>query len=166
MNNESKTGSDGLDPKDDEALWDLLGWQAPPVKASPYFARRVLREVALAEERRGGWAMFLRRFWLPTPRHAAAWSGAFALGGLCLSAVLTIPASRPPLAHPQVTELPVEAPAPAVAASKLPPPAPEAVPFVEAAPAAQDVEMIADLDNLLDREESRLWTEESDTARF
>ena len=30
---------------------------------------------------------------------------------------------------------------------------------------AQDVEVIADLDNLLSREESRLWTED-DTARF
>ncbi len=31
---------------------------------------------------------------------------------------------------------------------------------------AQDVEVIADLDNLLSNEESRLWTDEDTTARF
>ena len=168
MTNESKAGADGLDPRDDEVLWNLLGKQTPPVKPGPYFARRVLREVALTEERRGGWSTFLRRLWLPTPRHTAAWSGAFALGVLCVSAVLTIPASRPPFTRSAAADFPAEAAAPAVApaADAFLPSAPEPKPLAEAAPAAQDVEMIADLDNLLDREESRLWTEDSDTARF
>ena len=154
-----------MDLREDEALWNLLGRQAPPVEASPYFARRVLREVALAEERRGGgWPTFLRRLWLPTPRHAAAWSGAFAFGVLCLSAMLTIPASRPPFTGSAASVFPAEASAPA--ASEFLPSAPEPEPFAEAAPAVPDVETIADLDNLIDREESRLWTEDSDTARF
>ena len=164
MSTESKDGAGGLDPGDDEALWSLLGKQAPPVTASPYFARRVLREVARDEERRGGrWLLRVRRFWTPTPRRAAVWSGTFALGALCLSAVLMIPASRPPVAQPPAASAyAVESSAPVDAP---PPTAPEAAPQEEAAP-AQDAELIADLDNLLNREESRLWTEDTDTARF
>ncbi len=170
MSTESKDQTGGMDPGDDEALWNLLGRQEAPVKASPYFARRVLREVALAEERRdgGGWSAGLRRFWVLPSRHAAAWSGAFALGVLCISAVWTLPASRPPVAHP--------APAVAVAtvtdavelpgqAGLVPDAVPDASPLEGAAP-VQDAELIADLDNLLSREESRLWTENTDTARF
>ena len=41
-----------------------------------------------------------------------------------------------------------------------------ATPAPEPVVTAQDVEVIADLDNLLSREESRLWTEDDSTARF
>lgn len=161
MTTENKDEVAGIDPRDDEALWNLLGRQTPPVEASPYFARRVLREVAQAEERRGHWGTVLRRFWTLTPRHTAAWSGVFALGVLCLSAVLTIPASRPRLAHPGLSETSDFA----TPASVGLPTAPEAAPLAEVAP-VEDVELIADLDNLLNREESHLWTDDTDTARF
>ena len=169
MSTESKDQPGGMDPGDDQALWKLLGRQEAPVKASPYFARRVLREVALAEERRGGgWAAGLRRFWAPPSRHAAAWSGAFALGMLCMSAVWILPANRPSMVHPAAAVAAVtatdagELPLPA---GLVPSAAPDADPLEQVAP-VQDVELIADLDNLLSREESRLWTEDTDAARF
>lgn len=149
-----------MDPRDDEALWNLLGRQEPPVKVSPYFARRVLREVALAEERRGGWSLRLRRWWHLPSRHAAAWSGAFALGVLCVSAVLTLPANRPPVAHPAAAVAP-SADEPSALVSVMP-----SADASGAVAPVQDEELIADLDNLLNREESRLWTEDTDTARF
>ena len=88
-----------MDPRDDEALWNLLGRQSPPVKASPYFVRRVLREIAFDDGRHGGWWSRVRRVWTLPPRHTAVWSGALALGVLCLSAVLT-PVSHPPTVRP------------------------------------------------------------------
>ena len=166
MTTEGKDETDGLDPRDDEALWSLLGRHEPPAKASPYFARRVLREVALDEQPQGGWTARLRRFWTPTPRHTAVWSGAFALGMLCLSAVLTIPASHRPLVRSstvaEATVAPTE-PAPSAAATGSN--RQETERFADAAP-VQDEEIIADLDNLLNREESRLWTEDTDSGRF
>ena len=163
MTTESKDRAGAMAPGDDEALWNLLGRHTPPAKAGPYFARRVLREIALDEERRGGWS--LRRFWALPSRHAAAWSGALALGVLCLSAVMTMPASRPPVtlrptAIATVDPEPLSAPV-----SMIPSAAPQADALEEVAP-VQDEEVIADLDNLLSREESRLWTEDTDTARF
>ncbi len=162
MTTDGKDETGGMDPRDDEALWNLLGRHEPPAKASPYFARRVLREIALDEPRGGGWFGRLRRFWTLTPRHTAVWSGALAFGMLCLSAVLALPIVRPTVARVTVTtgaaafSTPVSvAPATEVAVSNL---------AEETAP-AQDVELITDLDNLLSREESRLWTED-DTARF
>ena len=66
MSNARKDTTDGLDPADDEALWRLLG-RARGTEVSPYFARRVLREVTLFEEekqggrvRGGGWLAGLR----------------------------------------------------------------------------------------------------------
>ena len=160
MTTESKGEAGGLDPGDDEALWTLLGRQEPPAKASPYFARRVLREIA--EEPRGGWWQRVRQVWTLSPRQTAAWSGAFALGVLCLSAVLTLPLTHPTVTRVAAAKEPAEfataaSPVPADAAA-APDPADEVAPM-------QDAEVIADLDNLLSREESRLWTED-DTARF
>ncbi len=160
MTTESKGEMGGMDPGDDEALWALLGRQEPPVKASPYFARRVLREIA--EEPHGGWWQRVRQSWTLAPRHAAAWSGVFALGVLCLSAVLTLPSGRSPVARVTATTLAVEFSTPA---SAVPATATDAPDSNEEAAPVQDAEVIADLDNLLSREESRLWTED-DTARF
>ncbi len=166
MTTNGEDGTGGMDPEDDGALWSLLGRQEPPVKASPYFARRVLREIALDEQQpRRGWAVRLQRFWTLTPRHAAVWSGAFALGMLCLSAVLTIPASHPPMvrstAMPEATVDPAEIATPADTTA-----AGQESGGLADAPPVQDEEIIADLDNVLNREESRLWTEDTDTGRF
>ena len=162
MSTEGKDETDGLDPRDDEALWNLLGRHEPPVKVSPYFARRVLREVALGEQSPAGWSARWRRFWTLTPRHTAVWSGAFALGVLCLSAVLTIPASPRSLVHSSTVLAPAELATPAAATGSG---GQETERFADAAP-VQDEEIIADLDNLLSREESRLWTEDTDAGRF
>lgn len=158
MSNASKGETGGLDPWEDEALWTLLGRREPPALAGPSFARRVLRRIA--EEPRGGWWQRARRVWTLTPRHAAAWSGAFALGVLCLSAVLTIPASRPTASRAARTTDAVEFSTPADAI-----PSEEASAPVEETSPVQDAELITDLADLLSREESRLWTED-DTARF
>ena len=169
MNTEGKAET-GLDAQENEALWNLLGRHASPVKVSPYFARRVLREVALEEQRGGGWVQRLRRFWVFAPRHTAVWSGAFALGVPCLSAVLTMPGSHPSVV-PAAAQAVVE-PAEVSAAAEVSGPAEASAAAgsesdrVADASSVQDEEVIADLDNLLSREESRLWTEDTDTARF
>ena len=157
MSNERKEGTGGLDPREDEALWTLLG-RARRTEVSPYFSRRVLREVALAAEngtRRSGWLDGLRGAWR-LPR-AAVWPGAVVVAALWLSVVLTTNtpgkggAARP---AKQATPTAVQA-APAARTG--------AVDATEVA-SADDVEVIADLDNMISREENRLWTE--DTARF
>ena len=166
MTNDGRDEREGMDREDDAALWTLLGQQEPPVKASPYFSRQVMREIKLAEEQGGGgtWSRVRRIFARGGLfRHAAIWSGA--LSGACAVALVY-------LAHPAwVTEHRETAPqATAVPAQTI---VAEATPEtavsqpVEAAQksiSAGDEEVIADLDNVLQREESRLWTE--DTARF
>ena len=164
MNTEGKADKGGFDPEEDEALWNLLGQHASPVKVSPYFARRVLREIALEEQGGGGWVQRLRRLWVFAPRHTAVWSGAFACGVLCLLAVLTRPGNHPTVAPAaaQAAVDPAEASAPIDASAA----AGQESDRVADASSVQDEEVIADLDNLLSREESRLWTEDTDTARF
>ncbi len=157
MSNERKDTPVGLDPADDAALWRLLGRAREP-QVSPYFARRVLREVTLFEEgKRGGsargqgWLAGARRLWL-RPR-AMVWQGAICVGVFWLSVVLTTNTPR----H--------DAPPTKVSAdlALTAAPAGRQVADVDGV-APQDVEVIADLDNILSREESRLWTD--DTARF
>jgi hypothetical protein len=53
---------------ENDALWKVLG-QAPPPKASPYFVRKVLREVRLERQAPSRFSLWLR--WL-TPLGAAA----------------------------------------------------------------------------------------------
>lgn len=153
-----------MDPRDDEALWTLLSQSPSPAKPSPYFARRVLREVAFVEERRAAdWTTRLRGR-LPRvefTRWTALWSGV--LSGAC--AVVLLFVSRPMLPVSETTTpprkavavVPEVAEAPVVPAEATVPPHGDAVPVTE-------VEVIADLDNILQREENRLWTE--DTARY
>ena len=94
MSNERKDTTGGLDPADDAALWRLLG-RARQSEVSPYFARRVLREVTLFEEgkhgvgrpRGQGWLAGLRGV-LRRPR-AAVWPGAVFVAVFWLSVVLT-----------------------------------------------------------------------------
>jgi hypothetical protein len=54
--------------RENDRLWDLLG-SAPPAQASPYFVRRVLREVRTNRRPAPAWGVLLR--WL-APLGAAA----------------------------------------------------------------------------------------------
>ena len=157
MSNERKDTPDGLDPADDAALWRLLGRAREP-QISPYFSRRVLREVTLSEGAKGGgrthgWGWLaglrgvLRRPW------AAVWPGAVCVAVFWVSVVLTTNAPRHDASPAKVS---------ADAALTTAPASRQVADVEEVAP--QDVEVIADLDNLISREESRLWTD--DTARF
>lgn len=129
-----KEGSDrpGKSESGDPALWDLLG-ALPPPPVSPFFSRRVLRETVRLEEERGLAVRWLRRWALPHP----AWSGALAaalVGVVSLSLAFHGPHLRPaaPMQKDGRDDL-----------------------------TARDVEVIADLDNLMAYEENRIWTDES-----
>ena len=153
--------------EDDAALWSLLERAPRPKAASPYFARRVLREVAALEEAgpvteptAPGWLVRLWQTW-----HGQA-RGVFAgaLGAVALLAVSTNVLPRH--SHPPTGGAVSDAQAAIPAAPVEPETTDVADPSAEAPVAAQDVEVIADLDNLLSSEESRLWTDEDTTARF
>ena len=165
----------------EDALWRLLERAPHPKPVSPYFARRVLREVAALEGARpstGRAAHWLARLWPAwrwTPGAAFASALAvvtlLAVGGVGLSAgrwhtpVSPAVAVRPAPETPD-TNFP-EQPAPAdLVAGPNANPSPSAAPASDPVVTAQDVEVIADLDNVLSREESRLWTEDDNTARF
>ncbi len=169
---------EGTPPEEgDDALWRLLERAPKPKPVSPYFARRVLRDVALLAETRpaaGGVSGWLARTWQTFRRQPSL---SFA-GALAVVALLTVggvtrywhaPAmtgivAQSTLATPAVPVPEDPAPTDAVVDND---PAPEGTVALSSEPVvtAQDVEVIADLDNLLSREESRLWTED-DTARF
>lgn len=163
MSNEGKDDHPaGMDPRDDEALWQLLG-RAKGVEASPYFARRVLREVTLAGEAphaAGGWLAGVRRL-LRGPRAAVVWPGAVIVAGFWLAVVMTTPPAGPGRAGGHSWQTPPDAGESAAMADTAVVDAHDAV---TEEVALQDVEVIADLDNMIAREENRLWTE--DTARF
>ncbi len=164
MTTEGRDDKEGMDPQDDAALWALLGRQTPPAQPSPYFSRRVLRDVTLAQpSRAAGWWTGLRRVFPPTfSRRTAVWSGVFsggcALGLFCLSNGAQLPRTVPPprgeaavvASQSSLTGTPL-----AAAGTEMTPR--DSVPV-------EEVEVIADLDNILQREESRLWTD--DTVRF
>lgn len=135
--NTMKDGFDqpgGLEESGDRALWDLLG-ALPPPTVSPYFSRRVLRATIRVEEERGPVLRWLRRLALPHP----AWSGALAAG---LVGVVSLSVA---FHHSHVRQ--------AAAIQK----------DARDDLSARDVEVIADLDNLLAYEENRIWTDESNS---
>ena len=161
--------------EDDAALWSLLERAPRPGPVSPYFARRVLREVAALEEAKPapvegalGWPVRLWRAWHGQARGVLAG----ALGAVVLLAVgagvspsrwrapVAVPGAAAALAGAADAD-PVEPGIPTSNDAASPSPAAADPPV-----AAQDVEVIADLDNLLSREESRLWTDENTNARF
>ena len=80
-----KDGTDQSEGDEDKALWALLGRARKPA-VSPYFARRVLRDMA-RQPRRGiaGWWQRATH-WLAMPR--VAWSVAAALAVLCATGAL------------------------------------------------------------------------------
>ena len=166
----------------EDALWRLLERAPRPRPVSPYFARRVLREVAALEEARpsvGSASDWLARTWqawrrAPGMAFASAMVAAtlLAAGGIGLSSVRW----HAPANQAAISQAVPETPATNVAGNTVSPdvaaePVADSSPSVAVSPepvvTAQDVEVIADLDNLLSREESRLWTEDDNTtARF
>ena len=164
----------------EDALWRLLERAPQPKPVSPYFARRVLREVALLETTRpavGGTLNWLARTWQAWHRQPR-WVFAGALGAVTLLAVGGVGLSAMHWHSPAVPAVTSQAqpltPALDEGDETIPPdavadfdsvPQPTVALVSDSVVTAQDVEVIADLDNLLSREESRLWTED-DTARF
>ena len=174
MTTDGKHEETSLGEDEDAALWALLERAPRPKPVSPYFARRVLREVAaLAADRStaepvSGWLTRVWRSWHGQSRGVFAG----ALGAVALLAAGAgfsplrwhAPASSntarvAPAAPAAVEESEGDGPDEEIGSSSL------SVVSVESMVTSQDVEVIADLDNLLSREESRLWTED-DTARF
>ncbi len=134
---DTSTMKDGRDQddfeRDDAALWALMG-KVPPPAVSPYFARRVLRETVRLEEDGSPLGRWLRRWSVPHP----AWSGAFAaalVGIVSLSFAFRDTPGHAPARQREVRE----------------------------EISARDVEVIANLDNLMAYEENRIWTDESNT---
>ena len=206
MKNDGNSGNenaDGLDARDDAALWDLLGRAEPP-KVGPYFARRVLREVSLqADLQAAPWwqptALWRARRRLPRVAFVAGTPVA-ALCLLFLGLHLSLSNRQTPPAAPMAMKAPAvnsskeASPEPATdpetaaslvqdastmallsdeddsaapPAGNIPAPRPAASVASSAVPegiSEQDVEVIAELDTLLKREQNRLWTE--DSARF
>ncbi len=169
MKNDGKSGNEGmngLDARDDAALWDLLG-RAPTPQVGPYFARRVLREVTLSEEACPAPAGV--RWWQPMSLWRAYRRLVFVAGapvaalGLLFLGLRMNPVGRTAAPGEAVAET---LPAVGHQDDAQAGPSPAASPDVPEDVSAQDVEVIADLDNLLKREESRLWTEDDNTARF
>ena len=168
----------GLEGDDNQALWKLLG-HARPVEVSPYFARRVLRDLdaGSAVDEAAGWRAWLRPGWILAGSAAAV--GAVVLGVASFSSPTVVQpravVSRRPI--PSLPTVVIQQPVSPVRAR----PAVTAVPMVAAMPVTpvvkadaaievaddvspQDVDVIADLDNLVAREETNVWTD--DTSRF
>jgi hypothetical protein len=164
-----------MDPKDDganleadrdQALWQLLG-RSRPVEVSPYFARRVLRDldagIAGRDPAPSGWRAWWRPAWILAGGTAAV---AVALGIFTFSSIPVAQQQPLPMARrAAVSSVPVIAVAPASRAVPAPA-AGDAAAAVEVADdvSPQDVDVIADLDNLVAREETNVWTD--DTSRF
>jgi hypothetical protein len=184
MTMDPEQGGTGLEADRDQALWKLLG-RARAVEVSPYFSRRVLRDLAAGVgEASGGWRAWLRPAWILGGGMAVV---AVALGMISLS---FLPGAQPvpmgngqrqarsagPRVAPAVAGAPDAAVPPAATASVAAAPAvvasaPAIVPANGAAlvdgpdgVSPQDVDVIADLDNLVAREETDVWTD--DTSRF
>ena len=176
--------------EDDQELWQMLGRARKP-EVSPYFARRVLREAACLPQTRPGSALWrgLKAWWqaglpLLRPPRAAAWSGAFAAVVICAASVMMTFSNggstlrlSPASPHWQQTA-PEEETAPETVTSSADGATFEASLLADRGTAAdsaataaddstltqQDAEVIADLDTLMAREETHLWTD--DNAAF
>jgi hypothetical protein len=154
MTRNHKHEGTGLEPDRDEELWELLG-KARPVRVSPYFARRVLRDLDAGDAPAHGWLAWRLPGWIVASSTAAV---AIVLGFLSFSSIPV--AQAPPMAQRQAV-LRVS-PVPRAAAST-----PSAAGVFEVADdvSPQDIDVIADLDNLVAREETNEWTDD-DTSRF
>jgi hypothetical protein len=181
---ESNYDNDEQPAAGEQALWDLLG-RNRPVEVSPFFVRRVLRDLDAEastswNDAAAGWRAWLKPAWIL----GGSTAGLAVVAGVLSFASLTgrpLPAAVRRQVGPSVVLAPI-ASAAAPAAVALPAPA---VPVGLTAPAVaavavngdpsatldlgddvspQDVDVIADLDNLVAREETSVWTD--DTSRF
>ena len=117
--------------EDDEQLWDLLGRAAEP-KASPFFARNVLRQIRQNPQSSiRAWSWFFLRRLVPVSGLAA------------VVAALIVSYNSSLRQYPDV----------ASEASELDP--------VVAKIDVQDYEVVADLDELLASDENSLWDDET-----
>jgi hypothetical protein len=170
MITDPKNDDAGAETGRDEALWELLG-KARPVRVSPYFVRRVLRDLdagdAVADnDLAAGWRAWLRPAWLLAAGTAAL---AVVIGVVSLPSFPSLPMNGRPVAVAtrvhlprQVATVPAVLPAPAAPAASTSGGAPDVELASDVSP--QDVDVIADLDNLVAREETSVWTD--DTSRF
>ncbi len=143
---------------EDRALWELLGRARQPVAPSPYFTRRVLREVAFREEEEaadrsggdgGGW---WRRVFAAgggwRPRFAAATAGVVLAGlfgfGLLRMASVANDGSAAPFAQTNGDR--------------------DELGLVPESLSDRDLAVIADLDDLLDNQQNRAWLEDDSAS--
>lgn len=150
---------------EDRALWELLGHARQPATPSPYFTRRVLREVAFWEEEEkeaadrfrgssGGW--WRRVFaagggWRPRFAAAAAGvvlAGLFGFGLLRMASVENDGGAAAPFA--QTTTNGGEGG--------------DELGLVPESLSDRDLAVIADLDDLLDNQENRAWLEDDSAS--
>ncbi len=149
---------------DDPALWELLDRAPRPPAPGPWFAHRVLRAVACFEAERAVPAW--RRRWdamvATRPRVSwGIWSGATFAGAAGAVTVLAVgtftrwssPGATTHQAAPAVV---------ATAAAGNPGEEPAGVP--EGAVREGDVSVIADLDELTETNENRVWLDEDDES--
>jgi hypothetical protein len=137
---------------EDEALWQLLGRAKPPT-VSPYFSRRVLREATPERQETGAAALFRR--WRQAlgagwRRPRMAYSGALAAALLCCAlSMISISTPQPGA----MTSYRFAAPTPVASSAAQTGGAEEIT--------SQDIDVIANLDNLMAYEEDHLWIEEN-----
>ncbi len=166
MKNNPQDEGTGLEPDRDEALWKLLG-RSRRVEVSPFFGRRILRDLEAGTTTAPGWVAWLRPGWALAGGVAAV---VLSLGVWSFSSLPAGPSApltdSHPLASLQIVEPVLALVAPAVVAPAPVEPAPRRTAIMAAAEdyGPQDVEVIADLDNAVAREETNVWTDE--TSRF
>ena len=149
MTTNQKEDGAGFDPDRDEVLWTLLG-RGRPTEVSPFFARRVLRDLQADAAPNRWWA------WLRPGRVVV---GGFAVAVMSIGVFSLLPPRGAVRTEPMTAAVRPLSPVPAVATA-FPPAAVAAADDVT----PQDIEVIADLDNTVAREETNVWTDE--TSRF
>ena len=137
---------------EDRALWELLGSARRPEAPSPYFTRRVLREVAFREEEAaerfdqdgGGWwgRFFAASGWRLRVAAAAA--------GIVLALRMSsLERNGHGASLAQTSEIAGDG---------------DTLGLVPEAISDRDLAVIADLDDLLENQENRVWLEDDSTS--
>lgn len=162
----------------DRALWDLLSRARRPEPPSPYFARRVLREVALWEEGEeakrlpngggGSWWQKLAAAGGLRPRVAAAWSVAVVAAALALTTLFAVGSWRQVPARAAYDGSSAVAVSP-VAQHLADAPTTEDdfnsdLGLISESISDRDLAVIADLDDLLDTQENRAWLDDDSAS--
>lgn len=139
---------------EDEALWAVLGRAQRPVSPSPYFTRRVLREVALLEEAEPAWQRWLGG--LLAGRRLGVAAGATCALLLTAASVGLLPSRAARRAHRRAA---LSSPALPAISGVSPVPA-----AVDESLSEKDLRVIADLDETLDSEENGVWLDDDNSA--